>query len=112
VHAEKQMAAEFCSAGEQKMLLSSVFFSFVIKSLQNDSRKLILLLDDVVTHLDANHRTLLFRYIKELVTQNMTRVSVWLSGTDRAIFEELNDMALFFNVRNGDVTALLSEGQT
>lgn len=103
VHTEKQMAAEFCSAGEQKMLLSSVFFSFVRKNMQSNSGNLILLLDDVITHLDANHRALFFKYIKELVTENMTRVSVWLSGTDRATFEELEDIALFFNVHDGNV---------
>jgi DNA replication and repair protein RecF len=103
LHTEKQMAAEFCSAGEQKMLLSSIFFSFVIKSIQNDSRKLILLLDDAITHLDANHRALFFKYIKELVTKNTTRVSVWSSGTDKNIFEELSDIALFLNVHNGEI---------
>ena len=91
---EKDIEADKCSAGEQKMLLLCVFFSFILYNLKNDTRNLIILLDDVITHLDDNHRNLLFRYIREFVTRN-NNVSVWLSGTNKELFDELEDIAMF-----------------
>jgi DNA replication and repair protein RecF len=100
VHTEKQIEAELCSAGEQKMLLSGTFLSFVVRNLKYDERNLILLLDDVIAHLDSKHRALIFKYVKSLVEQNPKKISVWLSGTDKCLFDELEDNALFFNVHN------------
>ena len=91
---EKGIEADKCSAGEQKMLLLCVFFSFILHNLKNDTRDLIILLDDVITHLDDNHRNLLFRYIREFVTRH-NNVSVWLSGTNKELFNELKDIAMF-----------------
>ncbi|MDR3224422.1 MAG: AAA family ATPase [Holosporales bacterium] len=99
-HKEKQIAAFMCSAGEQKMLLSGVFLAFVISNMKNDDRNLILLLDDVIAHLDAHHRNLIFGYIRSLVGQNSDKISTWLSGTDKNLFGELSDQATFYNVHD------------
>ncbi len=98
---EKDIEADKCSAGEQKMLLLCVFFSFILHNLKNDTRDLIILLDDVITHLDDNHRNLLFRYIREFVTRH-NNVSVWLSGTNKELFDELKDIAMFVKPQNDE----------
>ncbi|MDR0942026.1 MAG: AAA family ATPase [Holosporales bacterium] len=100
IHVEKQIAAELCSAGEQKMLLSGAFLAFVVRNLKYDERNLILLLDDVSAHLDSRHRALIFKYVRSLVAQNLNKISVWLSGTDKTFFDELKEDAFFFNVHD------------
>ena len=103
VHEEKQMPAGHCSAGEQKMLLTGIFFAFIIHNMESDRRQLIILLDDVIAHLDPLHQNLLFKYVKSF-TKESQNVSVWLSGTDRNLFKELEDSAVFFKVANGNCT--------
>ena len=100
LHVGNNIEAGLCSAGEQKMLLSCVFLSFIMHNIKSDMRNLILLLDDVIAHLDSNHRDLLFAHIKDLVNNNREKVSVWLSGTDRKLFDELKDEALFVQVKD------------
>lgn len=102
-HDTKKMDASLCSAGEQKMLLSGVFLSFVVHNVQVDNRELILLLDDVIAHLDAKHSVLLFKYIRKLAAEYNSKISIWLSGTDKNLFNELKDFALFFRVHNNTV---------
>ncbi|MDR0640194.1 MAG: AAA family ATPase [Holosporales bacterium] len=101
LYVEKNIDASMCSAGEQKMLLSGVFLSFVSSHLRNDERRLMILLDDIVTHLDAEHRTLLFSRIRDFMRKHVDRVSVWLSGTSKELFSELKEDAVFFRVHDG-----------
>lgn len=96
-HEAKQINAEHCSAGEQKMLLLAVFFSFIVQYIKSNNRDLIILLDDIVTHLDLIYRNLLFKYIRSFV-QDYANVSVWLSGTEKDGFNELEDVATFLDV--------------
>ena len=96
-HEEKQIKAEQCSAGEQKMLILAIFFDFILQHIKSDNRNLIILLDDVITHLDTSHRNLLFRYINSFV-KNSCNVSIWLSGTDKELFKELEGYALFLDI--------------
>jgi DNA replication and repair protein RecF len=97
------MESYLCSAGEQKILLSGVFLSFVINMLQTNNRKLILLLDDVVAHLDAIHRKSLFKYLKDIISRNKKAICVWLSGTDKNLFEEFRNEALFLKIQNNSI---------
>jgi DNA replication and repair protein RecF len=97
-HVQKRTAAALCSAGEQKMLLSGVFLAYVVNGLATDTRNLILLLDDVIAHLDVAHRRLLFDYLKMLTAKTPDKINVWLSGTDRALFADLEAEAEFWNV--------------
>jgi DNA replication and repair protein RecF len=98
-HISKQINAEYCSAGEQKMLILAVFFSFISHYINSDERNSIILLDDVITHLDTNHRRLLFKYIQEFVITNK-KVSVWLSGTDLETFAIMKESAKFYEIQN------------
>ncbi|MDR0630710.1 MAG: hypothetical protein LBF70_01605, partial [Holosporales bacterium] len=102
-HVNKQIEAQLCSAGEQKMLLSGVFLSFVISNMMRDKRNLILLIDDVIAHLDSDHRNLFLRYIKKLIMNNANKINIWLSGTSKKLFDELKDIAKFFVIRNNTV---------
>ena len=53
----------------------------------------ILLLDEVVAHLDQNRREKLFEEICELNMQT------WLTGTDSYLFEPLTDKARFYTIK-------------
>ena len=98
-HDSKKQRAEFCSTGEQKMLLLAIIFAFARLLFEASSpflkeKPLILLLDDVVAHLDSNHRVLLFEQIETLQLQ------AWLTGTDSSLFQEFKGKAQFFTVHN------------
>ena len=98
-HTAKKINAEYCSAGEQKMLILAVFFAFISHCIKLDERNLIILLDDVITHLDITHRKLLFKYIQDFVITN-TKVSVWLSGTDMETFATMQGTAKFYEIKS------------
>ncbi|MBQ8651269.1 MAG: AAA family ATPase [Alphaproteobacteria bacterium] len=94
----KNMFAYNCSAGEQKILLCGIFLSFVIYKVQNDKRHLIILLDDVIAHLDENYREILFSYINRFAKSNGHMVTIFLTGIDREQFKPLGDDVLFFGL--------------
>ena len=98
-HLEKGLPAALCSTGEQKALLISLVLAHarLIGALRGVTP--LLLLDEVVAHLDALRRRALFETILELTAQ------AWMTGTDSEIFEELGDAAQFHSVRAGQVNA-------
>ena len=58
----------------------------------------MLLLDEVVAHLDDVKREALLEKIREL------QVQAWITSTDPALFASLKDEALFLNVKNNQVS--------
>lgn len=100
-HVANNINANQCSAGEQKMLLIGVFLSFIINKIKNGNW--IILLDDVIAHLDDRYSAILLRYVKKLAYDNHDKMDVWLSGTSKSSFFELNGHAQFFEVSNGKV---------
>jgi len=58
----------------------------------------LLLLDEVVAHLDAERRGDLFDEIVALGVQ------AWMTGTDRALFDGLIGRAQFFRVEDASVS--------
>lgn len=107
IHKENGIDASMCSAGEQKILLCSIFFSFIRNKIYSDKRNLLLLLDDVIAHLDKDHRELLFKqvkFLKKYFSQNGMKISIWLSGTDKSFFSEFQNEAVFFHVSNNKIT--------
>lgn len=95
VYPEKKQAAAFCSTGEQKaLLLSIVMASAHLLSVRTGAIPL-LLLDEVVAHLDEDRRTALFKAILKL------KMQTWLTGTDVALFEGLQGNAQFFELEGG-----------
>ncbi|MBS0271109.1 MAG: DNA replication/repair protein RecF [Proteobacteria bacterium] len=90
---EKNQRAALCSTGEQKaLLLSIVMASAHLLSVRSEAIPL-LLLDEVVAHLDKKRRSALFDAILKL------RIQTWLTGTDVALFEELQGNAQFLSLK-------------
>ncbi len=75
--------AHLCSTGQQKILLIRLILAACQLRFQRETEQRIplLLLDDVVAHLDAEHRRGLFQALENLPLQ------VWLTGTDDALFK-------------------------
>ncbi len=92
VHQSKGMPAEFCSTGEQKMLVLAIILAFVkMKS----KKGLLLLLDDVADHLDDQHRTVLLEDILSL--SSATKIQVWMTGSNAKAFEKMAHVAQFLS---------------
>jgi DNA replication and repair protein RecF len=97
-HEAKNQPAAQCSTGEQKALLLSIVMANT--RLQSRARGAgpLLLLDEVVAHLDAERRGDLFDEIVALGVQ------AWMTGTDRALFDGLIGRAQFFRVEDASVS--------
>jgi DNA replication and repair protein RecF len=96
-HAGTGRAATDCSTGEQKALLIAIVLAHA--RLQAELRGVapVLLLDEVVAHLDRTRRAALFERLLDLGGQ------AWLTGTDPELFEELGPNAHFLTVAEGRV---------
>jgi DNA replication and repair protein RecF len=94
-HAEKGVAAEGMSTGEQKALLISIVLAHARLQRETRGESPILLLDEVAAHLDAQRREALFTELIDLESQ------VWLTGTDAALFAPLRPTARFLSVSDG-----------
>jgi DNA replication and repair protein RecF len=97
-HIEKNMPAASCSTGEQKALLLSIILAEARAKAAWKNSVPVLLLDEVVAHLDEARRASLFNELIEMNTQ------VWLTGTDLSLFENLQGRAQFLYVEAGEVT--------
>jgi DNA replication and repair protein RecF len=107
IHQDKKIAAELASTGEQKILLMAVILSFIQHKVRSDHRLTILLLDDVIAHLDFHHRVVLFEQISALQFQHglKSHIQTWLTGTDSLLFESLIGRAQFFMVEHATITS-------
>ena len=97
-HLPKDMAAEHCSTGEQKVLLIAIVLA-AVELLGGLRRRMpLVLLDEVAAHLDATRRGALYDEIARLGVQ------AWLTGTDAALFAPLGDRAQFVRVDEAGLT--------
>ncbi len=96
--AQKGIAAEDGSTGEQKALVLSIVLANARALAAERGRPPILLLDEVVAHLDGVRRAALADEIVALGAQ------VWLTGTDDELFMGLRGRARFFRVLDSTVT--------
>jgi DNA replication and repair protein RecF len=92
-------AAE-CSTGEQRALLLSIALAEARLTRSRRGQPPVLLLDEAVSHLDAQRREALFAEILALGLQ------AWLTGTERELFRPLLGAAQFCAVDEGRVHAL------
>jgi len=101
-HTQKRTDARECSTGEQKALLISIILA--------DARELsrlrgglspLLLLDEIVAHLDGARRVALFDEILDLGAQ------AWMTGTDIEMFAPLKGRAQLFHVADSRIRAAL-----
>jgi len=98
--ADKGIAAEFASTGEQKALLIAILLAHAALQRALRGEPPLLLLDEVAAHLDARRRASLFESLIGLDSQ------VWLTGTDNALFAPLRDHAQFLSVRDGTLSTI------
>ncbi|GHF12867.1 DNA replication and repair protein RecF [Kordiimonas sediminis] len=96
-HLGKSMPAEFCSTGEQKALLIALTLANarLVADLRGHSP--VLLLDEIVAHLDDKRRAALFDALKDIGGQ------CWLTGTDTVLFDAIKQDAQFFKVCDGTI---------
>ena len=97
-HLEAGMEATLCSTGQQKALVIAILMASA--RLAGGRRAPVLLLDDVVSHLDRKARESLLALILDLGLQ------AWMTGTDRDHFDVLDRKALFFHVTTGSARRL------
>ncbi len=95
----KNVAAEDASTGEQKALLIRLVLAHagLIRGMTGFAP--VLLLDEVIAHLDPKRRAALYDALAELKAQ------VFMTGADPAAFGDIMDRADVFEVRSGTVSA-------
>jgi DNA replication and repair protein RecF len=96
-HARKGIAAADASTGEQKALLIGLVLAHANLLGEMSGFAPILLLDEVVAHLDPERRTALFGELETLGAQ------VWMTGADPAAFAEIAPRAQVFEVSPGRI---------
>ncbi len=94
-HAEKGIAAEAASTGEQKALLIAILLAQAGLQRAVRGEPPLLLLDEVAAHLDAVRRAALFDVLAGLESQ------AWITGTEAVLFAQLSGAARFLTVRDG-----------
>ena len=97
IYAAKDRPARECSTGEQKALLLSILLAMARELRAERGDAPLLLLDEVVAHLDGARRAALFDEIVHLGAQ------AWLTGTDDELFAGLRGRARFFRVLDATV---------
>ena len=96
-HASKGIAASQASTGEQKALLIRLVLAHagLIKDMTGFAP--LLLLDEIIAHLDPTRRAALYDALANLGAQ------VWMTGADPAAFGDIVGRAQVFVVRSGAV---------
>jgi DNA replication and repair protein RecF len=95
VYASKGIAAADASTGEQKALLIGLVLAHARLITDMIGAAPVLLLDEVVAHLDPARRAALHGELAELGTQ------VWMTGADPALFAEVGTDAAIVEVSSG-----------
>lgn len=98
IHGPKGEAAALCSTGEQKALLLGLVLAQARLIGQMRGETPILLLDEIAAHLDIARRKALFAILNALGGQ------VFMTGTDKVLFEGLGGGNLILDVADGQVS--------
>ncbi len=96
-HEDSSRFAELCSTGEQKALLLGILLANCRLYMEHHQRRPLLLLDEVVAHLDEVRRESLFEEIENLGIQ------AWFTGTDESVFLPLGEKAQFFKIHRAQL---------
>jgi DNA replication and repair protein RecF len=97
IYAPKGMPAREASTGEQKALLIGLVLAHASLVTEMTGIVPLLLLDEVVAHLDPNRRDALFDELARLGAQ------VWMTGADPAAFTEIGASGEIFDVDSGQI---------
>jgi DNA replication and repair protein RecF len=98
IYAPKNIPARDASTGEQKALLIGLVLAHANLVAEMTDITPLLLLDEVVAHLDPDRRTALFDELAKLGAQ------VWMTGADPAAFTRIGGNSAIFDVDAGSVT--------
>ena len=96
----KNRAADQCSTGEQKALLLSLILASVKLIATEQDGVPLLLLDEVIAHLDEDRRAQLFEVLFEM------NIQIWMTGTDAEIFAKWREKIQHLFVKNAIVQQL------
>lgn len=96
-HGGKDLPVGQCSTGEQKAVLVSIVLAQSRVRTQLSGLAPLLLLDEVVAHLDETRRDALFDELAGLNAQS------WMTGTDESMFAGFRERAQFFRVADAIV---------
>jgi DNA replication and repair protein RecF len=97
---DKNMPAQQCSTGEQKALLLSLIMATARLRAKSREGIPLLLLDEVVAHLDTRRREALLAEILHLGMQT------WMTGTDENAFSQVRGQMQHFQLEKGVLTPL------
>ena len=97
IHLGKSMKAEDCSTGEQKAILLAMVIAAALARASWCGMPPILLLDEVISHLDVDKRAALFDLVRT------ARIQPWMTGTDAAVFQGLEGYATHLEITGGTV---------
>ncbi len=97
VYAPKNMPAREASTGEQKALLIGLVLAHAELVAEMTGITPLLLLDEVVAHLDPGRRVALFAELGKLGAQ------VWMTGADPAAFADIGSQGEIFSVDSGRI---------
>jgi DNA replication and repair protein RecF len=99
-YAAKGIAARDASTGEQKALLLGLVLANadLIRELTGNAP--ILLLDEVMAHLDPARRAALFDHLERLGSQ------IWMSGADPAAFNDFAARAQVITIAAGKISQI------
>jgi DNA replication and repair protein RecF len=97
IHAGKSIAAAAASTGEQKALLIGLVLAHAGLLADMSGFAPVLLLDEVVAHLDPTRRAALYGELEALGTQ------AWITGADAAAFADIAARSEMFEVLTGRV---------
>src|SRR6201990_198534 len=97
IYAPKNMPARDASTGEQKALLIGLVLAHASLVAEMTGIVPLLLLDEVVAHLDPGRRKALFNELAKLGAQ------VWMTGADPAAFAEIGTSGEIFDVESGKI---------
>lgn len=97
IYAPKSMPARDASTGEQKALLIGLILAHATLVAEMTGITPLLLLDEIVAHLDPDRRRSLFGELGKLGAQ------VWMTGADPAAFIDIGPMGELFDVVQGRI---------
>ena len=97
IYAPKNMPARDASTGEQKALLIGLVLAHANLVAEMTGITPLLLLDEVVAHLDPGRRAALFTELEKLGAQ------VWMTGADPAAFTDIGASGEVFDVDSGRI---------
>jgi DNA replication and repair protein RecF len=96
-YAPKNIPASDASTGEQKALLIGLVLAHAGLIAEMTGSSPLLLLDEIVAHLDPARRSALYEALERLGAQ------VWMTGADPLAFAEIADRAEVFEISPGRV---------